>query len=108
MEPEHVELRRADLYTQVWTVPVQRLAKRFGLSDVGLAKVCRKFNIPVPPVGYWARKQHGYKVEQPPLPPLSQGVREVVVIERRPERPKPSPEVEALVASEPEEQHLIR
>jgi len=37
---------------------MRTLAQEFGISDVGLAKVCRKHNIPVPPVGYWRRKEN--------------------------------------------------
>lgn len=44
------------------------LAKRYGFSDVWLAKICRKYNIPRPPRGYWARKQSGQKVPRTPLP----------------------------------------
>lgn len=52
-----VELTREELYEQVWTVPMQRLAERYGISDVALAKTCRKLVIPVPPRGYWRRKE---------------------------------------------------
>jgi hypothetical protein len=52
---------------------MRALAKEFGMSDVGLAKVCRKHNIPVPPVGYWRRKETGYKVNRPVLPPAKDG-----------------------------------
>jgi len=44
------------------------------MSDVGLAKICRKHNIPVPPVGYWRKKETGYKVNRPRLPVLKEGV----------------------------------
>ena len=52
---------------------MRTLAQEFGMSDVGLAKVCRKHNIPVPPVGYWRRKETGYKVTQPLLPAAEDG-----------------------------------
>lgn len=68
MSQTRVRLTRAELYEKVWATPMRTLAKEFGLSDVGLAKVCRKHNIPVPPVGYWRRKETGYKVNRPPLP----------------------------------------
>jgi len=45
-----------------------RLAGRYGLSDVGMAKICRKHNIPVPPRGYWAKKQAGHEPSKVPLP----------------------------------------
>jgi hypothetical protein len=61
-------LNRSELYQLVWREPMARLAKSFGLSDVGLAKICRKYDIPRPPRGYWAKKQHGYQPRQIPLP----------------------------------------
>lgn len=61
---------RADLYEQIWTQPVVTIAKEYGLSDVGLRKKCKKYKIPLPPHGYWQKKQHGKHVaERPPLPP---------------------------------------
>jgi hypothetical protein len=33
---------RTVLYDEVWSVPMWTLAGSYGLSDVGLAKVCRK------------------------------------------------------------------
>jgi hypothetical protein len=48
------------------------VAKRYNLSDVGLAKVCRKLNIPRPGRGYWAMKAAGKTTpRRPPLPELS-------------------------------------
>ena len=68
MDRESKKISRAELYEQVWTVPMARLAKDYGLSDVGLAKICKKERIPRPPRGYWARKAGGYNVKQLPLP----------------------------------------
>lgn len=61
-------VNRSKLYQLVWQEPMSRLAASFGMSDVGLAKVCRKHDIPCPPRGYWAKKQHGQKPPQIPLP----------------------------------------
>ena len=44
---------RDALYKLVWSEPTQTLSKRFGISDVGLAKACRRANIPTPDRGYW-------------------------------------------------------
>jgi hypothetical protein len=57
---------REELYQKVWDRPVQKVAKEFGFSDVGLAKVCRKLFVPLPGRGYWARKAAGQKVEPRP------------------------------------------
>jgi len=60
---------RKELYKKVWETPITRLSKEYGLSDVGFAKICKKYNIPRPPRGYWARKAAGYRVKRLPLPP---------------------------------------
>ena len=60
---------RKEIYKKVWETPIIRLSKEYGLSDVGFAKICKKYNIPRPPRGYWARKAVGYRVKRLPLPP---------------------------------------
>ena len=52
----------------VWSTPVHRLAAEFGISDVGLAKYCRRQQIPLPSRGYWARKAAGQDVGPAALP----------------------------------------
>ncbi len=47
---------------------MMNLAKQYGLSDVGLAKICKKYGISRPPRGYWAMKTAGYNVKRLPLP----------------------------------------
>jgi hypothetical protein len=66
-----VTLTREELYEQVWSEPMWTLAQRFGLSDVGLAKTCRRLKIPVPPRGYWQQRQAGQPVRPTKLPKLS-------------------------------------
>ena len=53
---QHVTLTREELYRQVWEIPMSRLAKEYGLSDTGLAKICRRLDVPYPPRGHWAKK----------------------------------------------------
>ena len=47
---------------------MSKVAKRYGVSDVAIHKVCKSLNVPVPPRGYWAKKNAGYKVTQTALP----------------------------------------
>jgi len=47
---------------------VRAIATDLGISDVGLAKACRRANIPRPGLGYWARKASGKPVPKVPLP----------------------------------------
>lgn len=62
--------RRA-LYDEVWSKPVQDVAKARGITGTALAKTCRKLQIPVPPRGYWARIRNGQKIRKPPLPEVT-------------------------------------
>ena len=71
MTSEPVRLSRADLYEEVWREPMVKVAARYGLSDVGLAKICRKLHVPVPYRGYWRKKELGHPAQRTPLPKLS-------------------------------------
>src|SRR5579885_3264271 len=77
-------ITRADLYELVWQKPVTQAAKQFGVSDVGLRKICSKHDIPTPPLGYWAKLAHGKKVYKPPLPPLRNGISDRIYVTGRP------------------------
>jgi hypothetical protein len=70
MNNQSIVLTREQLYEKVWSQSISSLAKQWGISDVGLAKICKRHNIPRPGLGHWARKQHGYNSIQPPLPQL--------------------------------------
>ncbi|GAA0387416.1 hypothetical protein [Paenibacillus motobuensis] len=59
---------RETLYKEVWMVPVTEVAKRYGVSDVTIRKVCQSLDIPTPPVGYWAKLRAGKTVTPIPLP----------------------------------------
>ena len=61
-------ITREELYEEVWSTPVSRLAPRYNLSDVGFAKLCRRCNIPLPPRGHWAKLEAGQKIDRTPLP----------------------------------------
>lgn len=37
---------REELYELVWQTPMVRLARQFGLSDNGLAKICDRLKVP--------------------------------------------------------------
>ena len=65
------QLKRETLYEEIWAEPMTVVARRYNMSDVGLAKNCKKMNIPKPGLGYWARIQAGQKIPRTPLPPLA-------------------------------------
>ncbi|WP_354601223.1 hypothetical protein [Uliginosibacterium flavum] len=62
---------RTELYEEVWSDPVTVVAARYGLSDVGLAKICKRWQIPLPSRGYWAKVKAGRVMARVALPPLS-------------------------------------
>jgi len=55
MTAEVTVVTRDGLYQRAWATPVQKLAQGYGISDVALAKVCRKLNVPVPGRGHWVK-----------------------------------------------------
>ena len=61
---------RKALYEEVWSTPGRTLAKKYGVSDVALAKACRRHKIPRPPRGHWAKLAAGKPSAQEPLPAL--------------------------------------
>ena len=61
--PHVIRLTREELYEQVWKTPMRLLARSYGISDVGLAKVCKRYKIPRPSLGYWAKEQVGKALE---------------------------------------------
>lgn len=69
MEDETISLKREELYKMVWSEPVSKLAREYGLSDRGLGKICARLEIPVPGRGYWQMKKKGLKIPIPPLRP---------------------------------------
>jgi hypothetical protein len=64
-----VEFERESLYREVWSSPISTLAKKYGLSDNGLRKVCVALAIPLPARGYWAKAAAGHQLTIPALPP---------------------------------------
>ena len=92
--PKVRRIARRELYNLIWSEPITTLAKRFGISDRGLTKVCQRSDIPAPPRGYWAKIAAGSKFERPGLPMRDDlnsrkvGFR-IKVNANRPEPPKP-------------------
>lgn len=93
-----ITLTREELYDQVWSTPMMHLAKKYYLSDVGLAKVCRKHQIPYPPRGYWAKKRQGKIVRKPRLPVCNDPKLQIISIVKKDtsEEKPPSPQTSEL------------
>ena len=62
---------RKHLYKQVWSAPIPKIGKHYGVTAVEIVKACRHLHIPTAPPGYWTDKDAGLAVSTPPtLPPL--------------------------------------
>jgi hypothetical protein len=73
METPQRALTRQELYDLVWSRPATKLAAEFGVSDVAVAKACRKLNVPRPSRGHWAKLAHRKRSPQLALPPAKSG-----------------------------------
>ena len=72
------EITRQELYDIVWSAPMRDAATQFGISDVALAKTCRKAGIPLPPRGYWLKPEDARKVQKVDLPSRGIGQSDVI------------------------------
>ena len=68
----NVRAREWLAYQEVWSTPLTQLCAKYGLSDNGLRKICRRLNVPVPPRGYWAKVEAGHRVQRTPLPVIAE------------------------------------
>lgn len=82
---QRITLTREALYDLVWTTPITQLCRIYGLSDVGLKKICKRMEIPTPIRGYWRKLECGKKVTQKKLPKLSKHGIDSVIISLRSE-----------------------
>jgi len=78
MQDRKITYRREQLYEEIWAEPVRTVAQRYGISDVALAKICRRLAVPRPGVGYWAKVAAGQQPGRPPLPKAAKGVPEEI------------------------------
>jgi len=65
---DHLRLTREELYSLVWAKPMTEVGQDFQISDRAMAKICARKQVPVPPRGYWAKKNAGKSVPKSPLP----------------------------------------
>lgn len=96
--PTVTSLTREELHQRVWSTPMSKLAREFEMSDVGLAKICKKHNIPRPSRGYWAKIENGKDVTRLPLRRLDDESLSAIRI-RHGGKPMETPQI--LTASDP-------
>jgi hypothetical protein len=85
MKKESVKLSRAELFEKIWSTPATKLAEEFGISGRGLGKMCARFDIPVPPRGYWAKLAAGKPMLKTPLPASKPNAPDEIRVEPTPD-----------------------
>ena len=84
MEELKRTLTREELHKLVWSTPIQKLAKQYGLSDRGFSKICQRHLVPVPPRGYWAKIEAGQPAKPTRLRPVKGASLQIVQITTKP------------------------
>src|SRR5581483_2064158 len=98
---EEREITREELYKLVWSKSLVLAAQELGISDVRLAKICKRLDVPRPYRGYWARLESGHKPRIPPLPAAKKDTPESAFVSPNFKR-QPLPDDEARTLTETE------
>lgn len=94
-----VSFSRERLHELVWTTAMHVLARRFGLTVAGLAKLCHRHAIPLPNKWYWGH--HGAQKGEPRKPlPSAGSVPSTIVLDE--------PTIAEYAAFDPEIGRLLR
>jgi len=64
-------ISRDELYEQVWSRPMTKVAAEYGVTSTALKKTCNRHKIPTPERGYWAKLEHHKPVRRVSLPKLT-------------------------------------
>ena len=55
---ETTKLTRKELYDLVWSITISKILEQFALSNDGFKKIYKKYEVPLPPNGYWLKLKH--------------------------------------------------
>ena len=80
-----IKISRKELYFMVWAESMLSLSKKYDISDVGLRKICKRLDIPLPKQGYWQKIRAGHSIPLTDLPENYEGSGEVILYLRREE-----------------------
>ena len=76
---ETIELSRKQLYDLVWSTPISQLTQQYAISNEGFKKICEKFEIPMPPNGFWLKLKYNKKVKIEKLNPIFGSIDKIVM-----------------------------
>ena len=64
------EISREELYELVWQTPMRKPGPQLARNGPSLTALCRKHQIPTPPLGYWQKLAVSRAPAMPALPPF--------------------------------------
>ena len=100
---------RSQLYREIWAEPVRTVAARYRISDVALAKLCRRHQVPLPPRGHWAKVRAGQRPKRPALPPVPPDQTAEITIQGNPNSPEAvSDETARLIEAEKQDDKKVQ
>ncbi|CVI61393.1 MULTISPECIES: hypothetical protein [Agrobacterium] len=82
-------ITREELYELVWSKSVSAAAKQFDVSYTLMARVCRRMDVPRPPLGYPSLVKVGRAPPRPPLPAWRFGTPQVWAKRNAAKQPRP-------------------
>lgn len=92
-KPHVIRLAREEVYDQVWNTLMRLLARSYGISDAGLAKVRKRHKIPRPSLSTGPRNKSAKRLEghgcPPSTTPCSKGVEFMACPGRDTSKPQP-------------------
>lgn len=75
---ETIELSRKQLYDIVWSTSLSKLIQQYALSNDGIKKICKQYDIPIPDRGYWMKLKFNKPVKKIKFNPIFGGVDKIV------------------------------
>jgi hypothetical protein len=57
------------VYDAVWSKPIAKVARRYGMPAIELLQSCKELEIPMPPRRYWVKKKAGQQLPRRPRLP---------------------------------------
>lgn len=62
-----VKMTRKQIYNEVWSVAVSGMALKYSIPYSSLLKQLKDVNIPIPPSGYWTKREYNKETIMTPL-----------------------------------------
>lgn len=73
------ELSRKELHEIVWSKPISKLTQEYALSNDGIKKLCKQFDIPIPDRSYWSKLKFNKPVKKIELTPIFDGSDKIII-----------------------------